>query len=107
HAVTGFWVSSLALVLLVSGLPWAGVWGPAFATVRAELGWVRGAPSWEIDSVRAVAANAHEHHHHMAAMGGGAGPFDARAFDRMAARAAAEKLAFPAIVTPPGAPGRF
>ncbi|HTM94774.1 MAG TPA: PepSY domain-containing protein, partial [Croceibacterium sp.] len=106
HAVTGFWISSLALVLLVSGLPWAGVWGPAFATVRAELGWVKGAPSWEIDSARAAPADGGEHHHHMVAMGGG-GPFDIQAFDRVVSRAAAEKLAFPAIVTPPGAPGRF
>ena len=30
HAVTGFWVSGLALVLLITGLPWASVWGDAF-----------------------------------------------------------------------------
>jgi uncharacterized iron-regulated membrane protein len=106
--VTGFWVSSLALVLLVSGLPWAGVWGPAFATVRAELGWVRGAPSWEIDRALPATANEQEHRHHgMIMPGGGARLFDTRAFDRVVARAAAEKLVFPAIVTPPGAPGRF
>jgi uncharacterized iron-regulated membrane protein len=34
HAVTGFWVSGLALVLLVTGLPWASVWGSAFKAVR-------------------------------------------------------------------------
>lgn len=110
HAVTGFWVSSLALVLLISGLPWAGVWGPAFATVRAELGWVRGAPSWEIDNAQAVGTNEQEHHHQgmaMAMPGMIMAPFDTQAFDRMVARAAAEKLVFPAIVTPPGAPGRF
>ena len=39
HAVTGFWVSGLALVLLVTALPWAGVWGDAFQRVRAEMGW--------------------------------------------------------------------
>jgi uncharacterized iron-regulated membrane protein len=100
HAVTGFWISSLALVLLVSGLPWAGVWGPAFAAVRAEMGWVKGTPQWEIDS-----AKAHEHHHADAMPG--AGTFDPQAFDRMVARAQSERLAFPAIVTPPGAPGRF
>ena len=27
HAVTGFWVSGLALMLLVTGLPWAEAWG--------------------------------------------------------------------------------
>jgi uncharacterized iron-regulated membrane protein len=39
HAVTGFWVSGLALVLLVTALPWAGVWGDAFKNVRTEMGW--------------------------------------------------------------------
>jgi uncharacterized iron-regulated membrane protein len=108
HAVAGFWVSSLALVLLVSGLPWAGVWGPAFAAVRAEQGWVKGAPSWEVDSAKAVGASGQERHHHAMTMPGmSMAPFDTQAFDRMVARAAAEKLVFPAIVTPPGAPGRF
>ncbi|MCF8492606.1 MAG: PepSY domain-containing protein, partial [Sphingomonadaceae bacterium] len=36
HAVTGFWVSGLALVLLTTGLPWASVWGDAFRVARAE-----------------------------------------------------------------------
>jgi uncharacterized iron-regulated membrane protein len=101
HAATGFWISSLALVLLVSGLPWAGVWGPAFAAVRAELGWVNGPSRWDIDS-----ATSHDHHHH-AGMMAATGRFDPQAFDRMVTQARAQHLAFPAIVTPPGAPGRF
>lgn len=35
HAVTGIWISALALFLLVSGLPWALVWGAALKEVRA------------------------------------------------------------------------
>ena len=27
HAVTGFWVAGLTLILLLTGLPWADVWG--------------------------------------------------------------------------------
>ena len=34
HAVTGVWISLLALFLLFSGLPWTGVWGKAFKEVR-------------------------------------------------------------------------
>ena len=34
HAVLGFWVSVFALFLLISGLPWALVWGKAFKEVR-------------------------------------------------------------------------
>src|SRR3546814_4622066 len=32
HAVTGFWVSGLALILLATALPWTDVW----ATGRSE-----------------------------------------------------------------------
>lgn len=35
HAVTGIWISVLALFLLVTGLPWALVWGAALKEVRA------------------------------------------------------------------------
>ncbi len=35
HAVTGIWISALALFLLVTGLPWAMVWGAALKEVRA------------------------------------------------------------------------
>lgn len=35
HAVTGIWISALALFLLITGLPWALVWGSALKEVRA------------------------------------------------------------------------
>lgn len=35
HAVTGIWISAFALFLLVTGLPWALVWGAALKEVRA------------------------------------------------------------------------
>jgi uncharacterized iron-regulated membrane protein len=34
HAVTGVWVSSLALFLLLTGLPWTSVWGEGFQRMR-------------------------------------------------------------------------
>jgi uncharacterized iron-regulated membrane protein len=34
HAVTGIWISSMVLFLLVTGLPWALVWGGAFKELR-------------------------------------------------------------------------
>lgn len=37
HAVTGIWLSSLVLFLLLTGLPWALVWGSAFKEVRSWL----------------------------------------------------------------------
>ncbi len=40
HAVTGFWISALLVVFLVSGLAWAGIWGgkyvQAWSTFPAE-----------------------------------------------------------------------
>lgn len=35
HAVTGIWISFFTLFLLISGLPWALVWGSAFKEIRA------------------------------------------------------------------------
>ena len=35
HAVTGFWVAFFTLFLIVSGLPWALVWGSAFKEIRS------------------------------------------------------------------------
>ena len=48
HRVAGFWIAGLVLVTLASGLPWAGVWGGAFARVRAELGLVNGPQPWKV-----------------------------------------------------------
>jgi uncharacterized iron-regulated membrane protein len=41
HGVAGFWVSAMALFLLLSGLPWAKSWGAYLRTVRSA---VEGAP---------------------------------------------------------------
>ncbi|HWK41439.1 MAG TPA: PepSY domain-containing protein [Croceibacterium sp.] len=113
HAVTGFWVSSLALVMLVSGLPWTSVWGTAFGAVRAELGWVNGPAQWDIDGAKPSSAPAtgqghgHGHGHGSGPMSTPDAPFNPQVFDQMVQDARAQALAFPAIVTPPGAPGRF
>lgn len=114
HAVTGFWISALVLMLLVTGLPWAGVWGDAFKAVRAEFGWVSGEQDWTLggEAPPAPDGGLHEGHDHPA-MGqrasGAAPPLPVllEGLDPMVATAAAERLAFPVFVTPPGAPGRF
>lgn len=53
HAVIGIWISMLALFLLITGLPWALVWGAALKEVR----------SFEIASVQQdwSQGRAHEH----------------------------------------------
>ncbi len=105
HAVTGFWISGLVLVLLVTGLPWAGLWGSAFKTVRAEMGWVQGEQDWTLGGEPASAGGGdHAGHDHAAPMH--AAPVSIHAgLDGIVARAKAEPLAFPVLVTPPGAQG--
>jgi len=113
HAVTGFWVSGLAMVLLVTGLPWADVWGSAFKAVRTEMGWVKGEQDWTIGG-RAPGGEHAEHDH--SAMIGSVAMGDMTGHDHgmvhvplsmIVARARSEALEFPVIVTPPGGAGRF
>lgn len=117
HAVTGFWVSGLALVLLVSGLPWADVWGSAFKAVRAEMGWQKGVQDWTIGG-KAPVEDEHAEHNHAAMTGpGNSGGHDMATHSghgpsgvfltEIVAKAKGEHLAFPVVVTPPGAPGQF
>ena len=112
HAVTGFWVSGLALVLLFTGLPWADAWGHAFKAVRAELGMIKGQQDWTLGGkAPAPAADdtvAHAGHDHAAMMADAGMPMatpstsaDAALFDLVVGKAAGEELAFPALVEPP------
>lgn len=122
HAVTGFWVAGLALVLLVTGLPWAGVWGSAFKTVRQEMGWIKGqngrsGQDWTLGGKPVDDGDPHvmhREHDHAAMMAAGKPMTDHSGhgmspvlLSEIVARAEARHLAFPVIVTPPGAPGRF
>jgi uncharacterized iron-regulated membrane protein len=53
HAVTGFWVAGFTLFLLISGLPWALVWGSALKELRQHDNHShhQGAPAdWAISS---------------------------------------------------------
>jgi uncharacterized iron-regulated membrane protein len=102
HAVTGFWVSGLALVLLTTGLPWASVWGDAFRLARSELGLVQGAQDWKTG-----AAAPHAEHDHDAMMKMQAAGVPLVALGDMVRKAEAEKLPHPVWVKPPGAPERF
>ena len=64
HSVTGFWVSGLALFLLLTGLPWAKFWGDYFKQVRRLTGtavarqdWTNGASPLNEKVLAAVAGN--------------------------------------------------
>lgn len=111
HAVTGFWIAGLVLVLLVTGLPWAGLWGSAFKAARTELGWVKGPQDWTIGGEAPGGGDdLHAGHDHQAMLRHGAHHQPAAVpagLDGIVLKAQAEALAFPVVVTPPGAPGRF
>jgi len=115
HAVTGFWVSGLALVLLLTGLPWADAWGSAFKAVRAEMGWVKGAQDWTVGGrapppqVAQADEDGHAGHDHVM-MAGTMMMHDHHAMMMprvtladVVAKARREHLAFPVLVAPPGA----
>ncbi len=102
HAVTGVWVSGLALVLLFTALPWTDVWASGFRAVRAEMGWVSGVPNWKGG---ADPHAAHDHHAMAAAMP--AGPQPRARLEYIVLRARGEHMPAPAIIQPPGAPNMF
>lgn len=39
HISVGVWASALILALLISGLPWTGVWGDNFGEFKRAVGW--------------------------------------------------------------------
>lgn len=123
HAVTGFWVAGLAMVLLLTGLPWADVWGKGFKAVRQEMGWVKGEQDWTIGGRAPDPDSEHAEHDHAAMMASGGATrgmshvmpdgavmtmeMTPVTLSQIVAEAKSQNLAFPVIVTPPGAPQRF
>ncbi|WP_338446490.1 PepSY domain-containing protein [Pelagerythrobacter marensis] len=105
HRVTGFWIAGLVLVMLASGLPWAGAWGSAFQWARTELGLVKGPQEWTIGS--------DDGHKHTAAPPRltetvqASSSAESLPLSVFVAKARAERLAFPALILPPYAPQPF
>lgn len=119
HAVTGMWISSLALFLLLTGLPWAKVWGDSFKEVRKLTGtavarqdWSNGRAGEKAERKALDAPAASEHAGHMAGMdmaGMDMGGMDMSAMsmaatpalDRMSATVRAMDLPPPVLIAPP------
>lgn len=116
HAVAGFWVAGLALVMLLTGLPWADAWGSAFQFARTEAGWVKGKQDWTIGGKPADAGEhaLHADHDHAAMAGmddampmamsmsmhGSMHAMSPVSLSEIVARARGEHLAFPVLVVP-------
>ena len=110
HRVIGFWLAGFVLVMLASGLPWAGTWGSAFKWARGELGLVEGVQQWKIGAEKHAPAAPVAHNHgakvhtmtRMAPV-----PSQSLPLAAFVQRARAEDMAFPVLVLPPHAPQRF
>lgn len=115
HAVTGFWVSTFALFLLVSGLPWAKSWGSYLKAVRGVVEGHSVRQDWttgRADELRQRAAadagtrammDEHAEHHGMAMAHP---PISYVPLDRLIATLGPLRLATPVLVAPPTGPGQ-
>lgn len=119
HAVTGVWLSLLALFFLVSALPWTKVWGQGFKALRSiaaaeqvRQDWTTGPASEQAQrlrdygeapqSRRETAADEHEDHARHMTHGGGADRLaKVEGFERIAALVRPLQLADPVLISPP------
>jgi uncharacterized iron-regulated membrane protein len=108
HAVTGFWISGLALLMLISGLPWAKFWGDYFKTARRLTGTAVARQDWTngaVSSAGARESGGSGGHNH------GTGwrrrarntPSDLSALDRIVATVRPMGLDAPVVIEPPSA----
>lgn len=91
------------MVTLLSGLPWTEGWATAFRVVRAEMGWMKSSQDWR-GGIDLHAAHDHQgmsRRMRLPAVAAGL------PLGTIAARAQREHMAFPALLSPPGAPARF
>lgn len=111
HAVTAVWVSLFALVLLVSGLPWAKSWGGLLRDARQTWMHAPVVQDWTIGSADARARTAaentppndeHAMHHGMPGMGHmHVTPAELAVLDRVLPVVRAQHLAPPVLIAPP------
>lgn len=112
HGVTGFWISGLALLLLLSGLPWAKFWGDYFRNVRRLTGtavarqdWTNGNDS-TVESRSSTRTGERKDRAATSGRGGwrrrrGATPSDLTAVDRIVATVRPLALRPPVVIEPP------
>ncbi|MCI3131835.1 PepSY-associated TM helix domain-containing protein [Phenylobacterium aquaticum] len=116
HAVTGVWISGLALFLLLTALPWTQVWGQGFKALRTAAVPHALPADWPTAGA-AAPDDPHADHEGMGGMAGMAGMKgmsghdhimrgDYAALNLIVPQAAQMNLAYPALVSPPGKHGR-
>lgn len=101
HAVTGIWVSLFALVLILTGLPWAKGWGTYLGEVRALTGTARGAVDWTIGGKSPQQGPPVGDHHAHSGMVMPAAPPPPGELARVIAAVKPLGIAAPVLITPP------
>jgi uncharacterized iron-regulated membrane protein len=102
HAVTGIWVSLLALFVIATGLPWAKAWGGYFKEIRTATGTLDGPVDWTIGGRKPSDDSMlgdHAGHIGMAMPHQGVRPGE---LNRAVAAATVLHFAPPVLVSPPG-----
>jgi uncharacterized iron-regulated membrane protein len=64
HAVTGIYISTFALILLLSGLPWTSVWGSGFKAVVAATKPASAKAEWSSNRAQDKQTAKDDHAHH-------------------------------------------
>lgn len=111
HAVTGIWISAFALFLLLTGLPWAKVWGSYLKEVRQLSGSMTSQQDWTIGAApRRTMDNEMDGMEHMGhgvhmTMQMSNTAVDYTALDKVVATVQPLALAYPVLVSPPASPG--
>lgn len=107
HAVTGFWISIFVLFLLVTGLPWAKVWGTYFKEVRQLTGTAVAEQDWTVGATsrNPRSKSSEEHRSHGMPMANTAdaadNPLDYSPLDTLLPSVRALHLPDPVYITPP------
>ena len=112
HAVTGVWVSLFAIVLILSGLPWAKNWGSYFNTVRSLTGTASVSQDWSQGSTAEAERRSRLDSGARAALAGNdlrpaGGTVSPAMIDRMIGQAATLGLAPPVELSPPAEGERY
>jgi uncharacterized iron-regulated membrane protein len=104
HSVTGIWISVFALLLLMTGLPWAKFWGNYFKTVRRITGTAASQQDWTTGRERSPGGGGEHAGHGGSSRRGrssGALPKDLAALDRVVAAVRPLGLEHPVVIGPP------
>lgn len=102
HSVAGMWISFFVLFLLLSGLPWALVWGSAFKEIRGLTGAVA-QQDWVIAGRKKENVSSGEHAEHHAQQGiiEAAQSINPIALDAIITKAKQLHFVHPVLITPP------